>query len=73
MKILNNMHWMSIVGLLLILIGTALSFFGTYFNDTKSREELTQRIEEKNQTIEEIKYSNIKLIDQNESLVNSSN
>lgn len=64
---------MSILGLCLIVLGTILSFFGTYLSDKQSQEELTSKIQEKNETIDEINQNNIKLIDQNASLLASNN
>jgi hypothetical protein len=71
-KILD-MHWTSILGLILILLGTAFSFFGNFFDDEKSQKQITKTIKEKNKTIDEIKSSNVKLIEQNGNLVNSTN
>lgn len=65
------MNWMSIVGLCLIVIGTVFSFFGTYFSDKASQNELTSKIQEKNQVIDNINESNTKLIDQNSTLLSS--
>ncbi len=65
------MNWMSIVGLIMILLGTFFSFLGTYSSDKKSQKELSDQIREKNNTIDEINANNIKLIDQNSSLLNS--
>ena len=56
------MNWMSILGLCLIVLGTVFSFFGTFFSDKKGQQELTTKIQEKNQTIDEINSSNIKLV-----------
>ena len=41
------MHWMSILGLILILVGTILSTVGTVINDKKGQEELKQSSEKK--------------------------
>lgn len=65
------MNWMSILGLCLIVLGTVFSFFGTYYSDKQSQNELTGKIQEKNNTIDEINSNNIKLIDQNTTLLNS--
>jgi hypothetical protein len=62
---------MSILGLCLIVLGTVFSFFGTYYSDKQGQEELTNKIQEKNQVIDNINLSNAKLIDQNSTLLNS--
>jgi len=67
------MNWMSIIGLCLIVLGTVFSFFGTFSSNKKSQDDLTSKIQEKNIIIDEIRQSNIKLIDQNSSLLNSNN
>ncbi len=67
------MNWMSILGLCLIVLGTVFSFFGTVFSSKLSQQELTVKIQEKNNTIDNINTSNIKLIDQNSSLLSSTN
>ena len=64
---------MSILGLCLIVLGTVFSFFGTYFNDKEGQNELTTKIQEKNNTIDQINSNNAKLIDQNTSLLSSTN
>lgn len=66
------MNWMSILGLCMIIVGTILSFFGTYRNDKESQEELTNKIQEKNETIDSINSNNMKLIEQNTNLLKSS-
>ena len=63
---------MSILGLCLITIGTILSFFGSNFSDEKGQKNLTSKIQEKNETIEEIKGTNNQLLSQNSSLIKSS-
>ncbi|GAP70556.1 hypothetical protein BA6E_124371 [Bacteroidales bacterium 6E] len=65
------MNWISILGLCLITLGTIFSFFGTYLSDKKSQKELTDQIREKDYIIDEINANNIKLIDQNSSLLTS--
>lgn len=65
------MNWMSVLGLCLIVLGTVFSFFGTYQNDKEGQKELTNKIQEKNKTIDEISSTNAKLLDQNASLLNS--
>lgn len=60
---------MSILGLSLIVLGTVFSFFGTYFSDKRGQEELTTKIQEKNETIENINANNVKLIEQNSDLL----
>ena len=72
MTIFKNMNWMSILGLCLITIGTILSFFGSNFSDEKGQKNLTSKIQEKNETIEEIKGTNNQLLSQNSSLIKSS-
>ena len=67
------MHWMSILGLILITIGGILSFFGTQFSDKKNQDDLSQKIQEKNTTIDSINSNNVKLIQQNSDLLNSNN
>lgn len=62
---------MSILGLCLIVLGTVFSFFGTYYSDKQGQEELTNKIQEKNQVIDNINLSNAKLIDQNSTLLKS--
>ncbi len=62
---------MSILGLSLIVLGTVFSFFGTYFSDKKSQSELTTKIQEKNNTIDNINENNTKLITQNSTLLKS--
>lgn len=63
------MNWMSILGLCLILAGTAFSFFGTQKADSESQKELTNQINLKNKTIDEINAANVKLVDQNSRLL----
>jgi len=65
------MNWMSILGLCMIVIGTVLSFFGTYSSDKEGQAELTKKIQEKNAVIDSINSNNIKLIDQNITLLKS--
>jgi len=65
------MNWMSILGLCLIVLGTIFSFFGTSFSDEKGQKELTDKIQEKNKVIDQINLNNIRLIDQNTSLIES--
>lgn len=64
---------MSILGICLIVVGTIFSFIGTYKSDKDSQDLLTSKIQEKNQTIDNINSNNIKLIGQNTALLNSSN
>lgn len=66
------MHWMSILGLCLIIAGTAFSTIGTYINSSNSQRELTDKIDDKNMEIGAIKKSNDQLIIQNTSLLSSS-
>lgn len=68
---MKTMHWMSILGLIFITIGGILSFFGTQLSDKKSQDELSQKIQEKNKTIDNINSNNVKLIQQNSDLLNS--
>ena len=63
------MNWMSVVGLCLIVLGTVFSFFGTYMSSKKSQNELTEKIQEKNSIIDDINNNNVKLIDQNSTLL----
>jgi hypothetical protein len=65
------MNWMSILGLCLIVLGTVFSFFGTYSSDKEGQAELTNKIQEKNQVIDQINLNNIKLVEQNTSLIQS--
>jgi hypothetical protein len=65
------MNWMSILGLCLIVFGTIFSFFGIYYSDKQSQQQLTSKIQEKNETIDSINSNNIKLINQNTFLLNS--
>lgn len=67
------MNWMSIVGLICILIGTAFSFFGTMKSTEQSKKELTTTINEKNDKIDTINQNNTVLIDQNTILLESNN
>jgi uncharacterized protein YoxC len=60
---------MSIVGLILLICGTILSFFGTYFSDKQSTTELSSKIQEKNNTIDEINSTNKDLISQNKDMI----
>jgi hypothetical protein len=64
---------MSILGLILFLLGAGFSFFGTHFSDKRAQEKLTTAISEKNITIDEISSNNIKLIDQNATLLSATN
>lgn len=66
------MNWMSILGLCLIVFGTIFSFFGIYYSDKQSQQQLTSKIQQKDETIDSINANNIKLINQNASLLNSS-
>jgi len=66
------MNWMSILGLCLIVFGTIFSFFGIYYSDKQSQQQLTNKIQQKNETIDSINTNNIKLINQNTYLLNSS-
>ena len=59
------MNWISIVGVCCLILGTVLSYVGTHKSSKQSQEKLTEAIQEKNSAIDEIKGTNIKLIDQN--------
>ena len=48
------MNWMSILGLCLIVLGTIFSFFGTYSSDKQSQQQLTSKIQQKDETIDSI-------------------
>jgi hypothetical protein len=66
------MHWMSILGLILITLGGFFSFFGSQLSDRNSQRDLTDKIQEKNVTIDNINANNVKLIEQNSDLIASS-
>jgi hypothetical protein len=68
---INCMNWMSVLGLCLIVFGTIFSFFGIYYSDKQSQQEFTNKVQEKNETIDSINSNNIKLINQNTYLLNS--
>ena len=66
------MNWMSILGVVFITLGGVLSFLGGQDSDKKSQKELTDKIQEKNVTIDSINSNNIKLISQNSDLLSAS-
>lgn len=67
------MNWMSVLGLCLIVLGTVFSFFGTVYSSKQSQSDLTLKIQEKNNTIDDINANNVRLIEQNSSLLSTTN
>lgn len=51
---MSNMHWYSIVGFILIVLGTILSFWGTILDNKKSKNELTLKLKDKDIEIAEL-------------------
>lgn len=57
------MHWASILGLIFIFLGGLLSLYGSVQSDRESQKELTNKIDERNERIEELSQVNTELTD----------
>jgi len=63
------MHFITIVGILLITLGTILTYIGQNISNRQNTAKLTSTIEDKNNEIDELIEGKNKLLDQNDDLL----